>query len=237
MTAVLFDVGGTLVDYYEPGQGRTVLVQCFAAATTLLETRGTLRIHPDEVAARMDTENHEATDLVVRPLEERLGRVYFPGEPSPTSELLNDLCAAFIAPMLALGRLNDDALPTLRALRADGIRMAMVSNMPWGCPREPWVGEVGRHGLLEEVPVFVTCRDAGWRKPARPVFELACAKLGVEPADCLFVGDHPVWDVEGALGAGMRAVLLDRKGAASASEAATVKSLWEVVELVSHGRD
>jgi len=33
--------------------------------------------------------------------------------------------------------------------------------------------------------------------------------LGIAPERCLFIGDHPVNDVQGALGAGMQAILLE----------------------------
>jgi FMN phosphatase YigB (HAD superfamily) len=44
------------------------------------------------------------------------------------------------------------------------------------------------------------------------VFELARERLGVRAEEAVFVGDDLRWDVAGARGAGMEAVLIDRAG-------------------------
>ncbi|MBK1704171.1 HAD-IIA family hydrolase [Halochromatium glycolicum] len=45
-------------------------------------------------------------------------------------------------------------------------------------------------------------------KPEPALFEMACARLGCEPADCLMIGDRPDTDIAGALAVGMRAALV-----------------------------
>ena len=45
-------------------------------------------------------------------------------------------------------------------------------------------------------------------KPQPALFEMACARLGCAPADCVMIGDRPDTDIAGALGAGMRAALV-----------------------------
>ncbi len=45
-------------------------------------------------------------------------------------------------------------------------------------------------------------------KPQPTLFEMACARLGVEPADCLMIGDRPDTDIAGAMAVGMRAALV-----------------------------
>jgi putative hydrolase of the HAD superfamily len=49
-------------------------------------------------------------------------------------------------------------------------------------------------------------------KPARQIYERACAELGVEPAECLFVGDGANDELRGAQDVGMRPVLIHREG-------------------------
>ena len=44
-------------------------------------------------------------------------------------------------------------------------------------------------------------------KPNPRIYRLACERLGVEPAECLFVDDQPAF-VEGARAAGLDAVLI-----------------------------
>jgi putative hydrolase of the HAD superfamily len=45
--------------------------------------------------------------------------------------------------------------------------------------------------------------EAGARKPARAIFEVALAQLGLDPLEALFVGDRSVDDVAGAAAVGM----------------------------------
>jgi FMN phosphatase YigB (HAD superfamily) len=44
------------------------------------------------------------------------------------------------------------------------------------------------------------------------MFRLAVELFACRPQDCLFVGDHPKWDMVGARRAGMFPVLMDRGG-------------------------
>ena len=49
----------------------------------------------------------------------------------------------------------------------------------------------------------------GLGQPDREIFRRAAAKLGVPVENCLFIGDHRLNDVTGALNAGMQAVWMD----------------------------
>jgi putative hydrolase of the HAD superfamily len=49
-------------------------------------------------------------------------------------------------------------------------------------------------------------------KPDRRIYERACAELGVEPRECLFVGDGANDELRGARDVGMTPVLIHREG-------------------------
>ena len=85
-----------------------------------------------------------------------------------------------------------------RLLRAAGLRLALVSNWDVGLHEH-----VERLGLGELLDTIVTSAEAGAPKPAPAVFELALARLGVEPHLAAHVGDAPA-DAVGARAAGMR---------------------------------
>ncbi len=70
---------------------------------------------------------------------------------------------------------------------------------------------MARLGLAEAVDVLVFCPDCGWRKPARPIFDLTLQKLGATSSRCLFVGDDPRWDIAGPKALDMDATLIDRR--------------------------
>jgi 2-haloalkanoic acid dehalogenase type II len=124
------------------------------------------------------------------------------------------------AAMLAAIRFNafSDAAPTLRELRARGMRLVVASN--WDCSLPDVLRQAGLHDLVDGV---ATSAGAGARKPAAPVFLRALEIAGCPPERAVHVGDSPENDVEGAAAAGIRPVLLARDGAgAPTGGAATV---------------
>jgi len=68
-------------------------------------------------------------------------------------------------------------------------------------------------GLTGHVDFAVTSTEVGSAKPNPPIFLAALAKAGVSAAEAAHVGDQLDSDIEGALGAGIRPVLMDRDGA------------------------
>jgi putative hydrolase of the HAD superfamily len=99
------------------------------------------------------------------------------------------------------------AVDTLRQLRARGIRLGLISVCSDEVPAL-WA-ETPFDGLFEST-VF-SC-SVGLRKPDPRIYLLACDELGVEPGDCLFVGDGANDELGGAERVGMRGVLIHRPG-------------------------
>lgn len=220
-------MGGTLVEYYRREQFPEVLRQAIGEVEACVLWHG-LPVPPAErLWENVQTENHESADLRVRPLEERLARIF-----ELSHGPLDEMCRRFLRPVFALATVYPDALPTLERLRAFSRRIAIVSNTPWGSPPEPWREEVERLGLAERADVVLFCSDVGWRKPAAPVFHEALRRLGLTADECLFVGDDPRWDLAGARGVGMDAVLVDRGGARRSPGETWVSGLEELLGLV-----
>jgi len=117
-----------------------------------------------------------------------------------------------------------DVAPALEALRPR--RLVVVSN--WDCALGGWLDAAGLGGALDAV---VTSAEVGEAKPGPAVFETALARVGVEAADAVHVGDSLENDVEGARAAGMRAILVAREGPLPAGVEA-VRSLAELRSLV-----
>ena len=59
---------------------------------------------------------------------------------------------------------------------------------------------------------IVTARTAGAAKPARKIFDVAVEVGGASAEQTLHVGDHPEYDVDGAMTAGLHAVWVNRSG-------------------------
>jgi putative hydrolase of the HAD superfamily len=78
----------------------------------------------------------------------------------------------------------------------------------------------------------VASAELGHAKPDRAIFDYALALAGAPPEAALHAGDSVEADVEGALAAGLRAVLVARDGAADAPDGVpVVRSLAELPAL------
>jgi putative hydrolase of the HAD superfamily len=118
------------------------------------------------------------------------------------------------------------ALETLAALRARGLRVAMVSNYDARLHRV--VREVG---LAPHLDAVVVSSEAGWAKPSPRIYAAALAALGVEPCEALMVGDRRREDCEGARAAGLSALLYDPRGRAPGAGA--IRDLRQVPRRIA----
>ena len=124
-----------------------------------------------------------------------------------------------------------DAIETLAELRRRGHRLGLISV----CTEDVshvW-DETPLGGTLDET-VF-SC-DVGISKPDPRIYEIACERLEVEAADCLFVGDGANDELPGARRVGMTAVQLRAPGEeltepGKAWRGASIEHLSEVLHL------
>jgi FMN phosphatase YigB (HAD superfamily) len=56
--------------------------------------------------------------------------------------------------------------------------------------------------------------------------------LGIQPEECIFVGDHPQWDYEGSRAAGMIPVLIAHEHALSMDSGYMIRTLSELPGLL-----
>ena len=178
----------------------------------------TLARWPDEESREL--RSRWSDSLGVSP--ERLDKIWFDPdfyrrrESGPIRALLEELCVVLgssadvdevLGWRLDLTRRSlvpvPGALETLGRLRRRGIATGLISN----CTEEvALVWEQSPFAGALDVAVFSA--TAGCVKPERRIFGLACEKLGVAAADCLFVGDGANDELGGAARFGMTPVLV-----------------------------
>lgn len=98
--------------------------------------------------------------------------------------------------------------------------------------------ELERFGVARHFSHVVASEDTPWDKPDAQLFHHVALLLGFPPEQILYVGDDVKRDIQGAHGAGMKALLIDRKGAMDAipDEVSTIKALTEVPGLLASAR-
>jgi putative hydrolase of the HAD superfamily len=101
----------------------------------------------------------------------------------------------------------DDVAPVLTALSRSGLIVGAITNSHRSL--DAFCDHFSLRGLIT---VAVSSAEHGYMKPHRSIFDTALAKAGVAAAESMMVGDSIKHDIDGALAAGMRAVLLRRSG-------------------------
>jgi putative hydrolase of the HAD superfamily len=92
-----------------------------------------------------------------------------------------------------------DVIDAVRRLRGAGVRTGLISNS--------WGTGIYEPRLLDELfDAVVISGEVGLHKPQPEIFLLACERLGLEPAECVFVDDLRE-NVAGAEAVGMTAIL------------------------------
>jgi len=119
-----------------------------------------------------------------------------------------------------------DVTPALRALRAGGARLVVVSN--WDVSLHHVLDQLGIAPLLDGV---VTSAEQGSRKPDPAIFALALDLAGVGPREAIHVGDSLDEDIRGARAAAIEPVLIRRDGSPGPPGVRTIAALSELVVI------
>jgi FMN phosphatase YigB (HAD superfamily) len=134
----------------------------------------------------------------------------------------------------------DDALQSASAIKEQGRRVGLLSNVPRG-----WDQAMLGRLLLEPEPldelfepvVLAQAPPPPGYPPPKPdplAFQNALAHLArdVAPVQVLYVGENRA-EVQGARLAGLQAVLLVRRGQPRREDTLTIRNLQQLVELLS----
>jgi putative hydrolase of the HAD superfamily len=211
---VLFDLGGTLLQYEQPPEftleqlnmrALQVMIQAAMAAGARIPDPELAVRAVGRMAAVMDAKARRTyySDTAENIIREGLEAV---GVKLSTRAWDAGL-AAYYDTVSQAARLADPNAPgVLGRLIDQGRTLGLVSNT-WWTP-EMHDADLARFGLLEFLPVRVYSCAAGVVKPHPAIYRQALDALDVAPAEAFFVGDRLTVDVAGPQKIGMRAVLV-----------------------------
>jgi putative hydrolase of the HAD superfamily len=213
LQAVIFDLGGTLIDYLGG-----------APSWPEMEYPGVLALHDCLTAAGFPVDAEAFRESFVHSMDHRWRSATEGLSDPPTLEaLILEAChaagfqlerelheaavAAYCAPIAARAVAAGGAEPLLAWLRGHGLRIGLISNTIW--PAEVHRRDLARYGLEDHIDAMVFSSEAGFWKPDPRIFGVALDALGVAAEGAVFVGDRLLEDVQGAQRAGMRSVFVE----------------------------
>ncbi len=208
--AVVFDLGGTLVDFPERGAQDSLWGASFEHLSgTLPEAAAVVQAGREAYVRAMEEAEAEhwrrvveewwsgPSDSLVRGGFRRMGL-------EPRDEEVAAALDGYAAAVEGWSVPFPDARETLALLREGGLRLGLLSNTWWASAWHD--ADLAAHGLTGLLDAVLYTSDLPRSKPHPSVFLEAASRLGVRPGECAMVGDNMAADVAGALEAGMRAV-------------------------------
>lgn len=123
--------------------------------------------------------------------------------------------------------MREGSVEMLKELKNRGYKLGMITNGNSLLQNT----KLDTAGIRELFDMSVVSDDIGIWKPDKRIFEYGMEKLGVSKEQSLYVGDHPVNDIQGALGAGMN-VLWMNYGSFEGQATEGVEGIRECYELL-----
>jgi len=210
LSAVLFDLGGTLVYQDEPQEVREARLRSLNLS---LRRRGykiglpRMRRAFDEVFKPVYS-YCEQTDTEV-PLEEPfrqfLAKLGIQAVDDP--KFIQGALANFLRPEIESWKLYPDTIALLSTLKDTNLKLGLISN---ASDHKVITAIIDRLNIARFFDTVVTSAQLKLRKPKPEIFNNALESLKVNPSEVVMVGDTVKGDIGGAKNLGMKAILVKR---------------------------
>jgi len=204
---VLFDLDETLLDTTRAHKKACKQVAKLIMALPFAKKRNFL--HQDSEALLMQFVDRELKNLVY---DRSSWWVNFISEWgfNTTPKFIRSLTEAYWKTFVKESQLFPDALSTLYYLKKEGYKLGIVADTDGiSLLKKDRIKTCGLDRLLD---VIVIAGESGTMiRPHPSGLLLAAKKLNLKPEQCIFVGDKPFTDIQGAKAAGMTTVLVQRR--------------------------
>jgi len=198
--AICFDLGNTLIEFGP----RQIAMQYECLTTKLTEMFGSC--HAAKLKEIRDVQivapysNGYRENDVEECCRELIEGIY---PLTATDNQVKELAEERYRTFVDIIELSDDILPLLQDL-GKRYRLALLSNFP--CSRSIRDG-IEKLGMTPHFDAIVVSGEIGWVKPDPRPYQALLDQLKEKPADCLYVGDNWLADVQGAKGMAMQSIL------------------------------
>jgi HAD superfamily hydrolase (TIGR01662 family) len=222
--AVFFDVDFTLIHPGPAFQGHGYAESCAKHGVAVDATRFEAAVSAASVTLHADGGAYDPEVFIqyTKRIIEGMGG-FGPGADAAARDLYDEwaVCHHFT--------LYEEVPDVLRSLHADGYTIGLISNT------QRSLETFERHFELDGLfSVAISSFDHGFMKPHPSIFEEGLRRAGVTATEAVMVGDSVPHDIAGALGLGMRGILVARSGfsAGAPPDVPVIQSLRELKALL-----
>ena len=222
VTAVIFDVGGTLVHPDWQRLAKIVEVETgmvFTPAQMYEAFYAMMQAADADLRAGKDAKLRSGAHWTF------LGTLRSLGVDEAACETIRDRLTETHEERHLWCEADAEAAGVLLQLKDAGLRVAVISNTEDGRVNE----SLALAELADHMEFLIDSHLVGCSKPDEAIFRLAVDRLGIEPHQAAYVGDSYGYDVVGARRAGLVPIFLDRSGAYEDADVARIRSLSELV--------
>jgi putative hydrolase of the HAD superfamily len=219
LRAVLFDLDDTLFDHRHAARSALSVV-CRQHAALATQAFSDLErahahvlqeLHEQVMAGTLDLDDARA---------ERFRRLFRAAGVVADDDLAASAASAYRAAYLAARQPVAGATALVAAL-SPRVRLGVVSNNILLEQQE----KMRQCGFTGYIDTLVVSEEAGVSKPDPRIFRFALERLGCAPDEAVMIGDSWAADIEGARGAGIRAIWFNRTGETRPAPGADVDEL------------
>ena len=184
VTCILFDLGGTLLDFYNPERSARLYARIFNKHGFRVSLSQVRSVREREFLTQMkenygNAKRHGKQHMLME-------RVLTALKCSVSDNELQNMAREYGSFMQRFYHLYPGTKSTLLKLKKDRMRFAIVSN-----GNRAWANDqLERFSIRSLLDAVIVSDDVGKEKSDLVPFEVALKELGVKPGECMMIGDR-----------------------------------------------
>ena len=213
--AVIFDLGSTLIEYETLGWSELSIKCIISTRKFLLEKRYDVP-DEDQYIEIFERIKHRYRNKALKTLVEwtipQVAKEVLAAldMKKADDQLIADFFGAYYLPVKEQLYVYDDTIDTLEKIHRTIPITGLVSNTIF--PEQTHLDELKRFEVTGYLDFKLFSSTFGLRKPHKDIFVKAANLAGFAPAECVYVGDRYIEDIEGPSSVGMPAILKVKEG-------------------------
>jgi len=238
LQTVIFDLVGTLLFYGEDADrlitlGHQAMTDYLIGEGLEVEFKDVERVGNGVYEAYLPFAEKSLIELDARVLYSAM--LYQLGIDDSDEDLIAGAIHSFYSPIVDGYQIYSDVKEVLSRLKSRGLKLGLITNNDSAYFSDRLLQKFDLNRFFDSI---VVSAKIGLRKPHKHMFLHCLKELDVSNKDSIFIGDHPVHDIQGAKNAQIRCIWVKRKEYADIPTRPdwTVESISQAEQIINKER-